>query len=38
MTLPRRRFLGGAAAVVASPWLARGPRAAAVAPLSLAVA
>ena len=38
MTLPRRRFLGGAAAVVASPWIASGPRAADVARFSLGVA
>jgi alkaline phosphatase D len=38
MTLPRRRFLSGAAAVVASPWIASGPRAADVARFSLGVA
>ena len=38
MTLPRRRFLSGAAAAVASPWIASGPRAADVARFSLGVA
>ena len=38
MTLPRRRFLSSAAAVVASPWIASEPRAADVARFSLGVA
>jgi len=37
-TLPRRRFLSGAAALVATPWLASGSRAADVARFSLGVA
>jgi hypothetical protein len=38
MTLPRRRFLSGAAAAVAAPWLASGARAADVERFSLGVA
>ena len=38
MRLPRRRFLSSAAAVVAAPWLASGPRAADVPRFSLGVA
>ena len=38
MTLPRRRFLTGAAAVAASPWLATRPRAADVERFPLGVA
>jgi len=38
MTLPRRRFLSGAAAAVAAPWLASGPRAADLERFSLGVA
>src|SRR3954447_20883334 len=38
MTLPRRRFLSGAAATVAAPWLASGPRAARGERFSLGVA
>jgi alkaline phosphatase D len=36
--LPRRRFLGGAAALTAAPWLASGPRAADVERFTLGVA
>ncbi|HEV7574735.1 MAG TPA: alkaline phosphatase D family protein [Caldimonas sp.] len=38
MALPRRRFLSGAAAVVASPWLASAPRAADVPRFALGIA
>ena len=38
MTLPRRRFLSGAAAAVAAPWLASGSRAADVERFTLGIA